>query len=525
MISGVQNEELRARLEEINARTEEIVKISEALRESEERYRSVFEQSAVGMTHVSKDGRYLKVNQKYCDLTGYNSEELVKMYVADITYPPDIAEEILLIKRLLAGEITTFSREKRYVKKDGVIVWVNLTVTSIYNNGTLDYLTGVTEDITEHKRAEEALRESEASLARAQFIAHIGNWSWDLGTNELEYSDECYRLLGYKPGEIRPVSFDFFISHIHPDDKEPFICAIRESIQGFKPFSIDFRLVRPDGNIVYMHDDGEVRYDAGGDPVRMFGTVQDITERKQAEEAVKDAKTQAELYLDLMGHDISNMHQIILGQLQLAEEIMREDGKLEGDDKEMIDRSINNLKRSAKLIDNVKKLQKLRAGEYSKEPVDLGQVLNDVVTTYSSVPDKKVVISYTPAQDHVALVNPLIKEVFNNLMDNAVKHSGDPVQIGITVDRANKNCHKYHRVAIEDNGPGIPDEKKEDVFLRLKRGQTKARGTGLGLFIVKTLVESFNGIVEVADRIAGDYTKGARFVVYLPVVEDDDNGK
>jgi signal transduction histidine kinase len=119
----------------------------------------------------------------------------------------------------------------------------------------------------------------------------------------------------------------------------------------------------------------------------------------------------------------------------------------------------------------------------------------------------------------------LIKEVFNNLLDNAIKHSDDHVRIRVSVTQANKNGRRYHRVAIEDNGPGIPDEKKEDVFHRLRRGKTKARGTGLGLYIVKTLVESFEGIVEIENKAAGDYTQGSRFLVYLPVVKEDKNGK
>jgi PAS domain S-box-containing protein len=134
----------------------------DALRESEENFRAAFEQAAVGMTHVSKDGRFLLVNQKFCDITGYAREELVKLTAKDITYHPDMAGETLLIERLLAGELATFSIEKRYVRKDNVIVWVNLTVTPIFHKGTLDYLMGITEDITERKLAEEELKSAKA---------------------------------------------------------------------------------------------------------------------------------------------------------------------------------------------------------------------------------------------------------------------------------------------------------------------------------------------------------------------------
>jgi len=101
-----------------------------------------------------------------------------------------------------------------------------------------------------------------------------------------------------------------------------------------------------------------------------------------------------------------------------------------------------------------------------------------------------------------------------------VKHSGDLVRIGIAVSMVDRNGRKYHRVSIEDNGPGIPDEKKAEVFHRFMRGQTRMSGTGLGLYIVKTLVESFGGYVKVEDRVKGDHTKGTRFVVYLPATEE-----
>ena len=117
--------------------------------------------------------------------------------------------------------------------------------------------------------------------------------------------------------------------------------------------------------------------------------------------------------------------------------------------------------------------------------------------------------------------NPLLKDVFSNLVDNAVKHSGGPLALVVNVSKVSLNGSAYYRVAIEDNGNGIPDDKKEEVFHRFKRGQTKARGTGLGLYLVKTLVEGFGGYVEIQNRVLEDYTKGTRFLVYLPVMEEE----
>ena len=461
-------------------------------------------------------GQIINVNDLATDFTGYSQEELLKMGIIKVLPGLDFGAE-----RGRGGmgpdKVIRMIRESEMLRKDGGKVPVEVSVSEKMLHGTRQYLM-IVRDITERKRAEEEVSRL-AAIVTSSNDAIIGK---SLDGTITTWNKGAEQLFGYTAAEAVGES----IGIIYPSDRLQELENILKKIG--RGEGVDhYETVRrgKDGRRIDVSITISPILDGTGAVVGASTIARDITERKRAEEELKTAKEQAELYLDLMGHDISNMHQIILARLQLAEEIIGADGKLEGDDKELIDVSISNLKRSARLIDNVKKLQKLRWGEYNRGPVDLGQVLDDVVAAYSCVPDKKVIISYTRAQGHVVSVNPLIKEVFNNLVDNAVKYSGDPVQIGISVDQVDRNGRSYHRVAIEDNGPGIPDEKKREVFHRLSRGQTKARGTGLGLYIVKTLVESFDGIVEVADRVEGDYTQGSRFLVYLPVVEGDVNGE
>jgi signal transduction histidine kinase len=110
-------------------------------------------------------------------------------------------------------------------------------------------------------------------------------------------------------------------------------------------------------------------------------------------------------------------------------------------------------------------------------------------------------------------------EIFSNLIDNAIRHSSGPINVWIRVSTVFESGREYHRIDIEDNGPGIPDQVKEQIFTRAWRGRTKAVGKGLGLFLVRRLVEDFDGRVWVEDRIIGDPTKGSRFVVLLPTAE------
>lgn len=147
----------------------------EALRESDERFRSVFEQAAVGICYSDLDGKFIRVNKRFCEITGYNAEELLQMTYREITHPDDLAISPDQGRKLLAGEIEAYSFHKRYIRKDGAIIWVNLTVSLMYEaSGDPKYEIGVIEDITERKQAEEVQAKLEEQLRQAQKLESIG---------------------------------------------------------------------------------------------------------------------------------------------------------------------------------------------------------------------------------------------------------------------------------------------------------------------------------------------------------------
>jgi PAS domain S-box-containing protein len=240
----------------------------------------------------------------------------------------------------------------------------------------------------------------------------------------------------------------------------------------------------------------------------------DIIERTQAEKLLVDSKAQAELYLDLMGHDINNMHQIALGYLELARDMHPEAGE-----SELLDKPIEVLQRSARLIRNVRKLQSLKEGVFQTQVVDVCQLLVDVQREFGTVPHKAVTLNLGGCEQCYVHANELLHDVFVNLVGNAIKHTGDHADIAVDLDIVWNDGRQYCRVMVEDDGPGIIDDFKERVFNRLPKGTDKAKGMGLGLYLVKSLVESYGGKVWVEDRVSGDHTKGARFVVTLPAME------
>jgi PAS domain S-box-containing protein len=241
----------------------------------------------------------------------------------------------------------------------------------------------------------------------------------------------------------------------------------------------------------------------------------DVTDSKRQEEELLAAKNEAELYLDLMSHDINNMDQIALGFL----EMVLDKPELSMETKELIAKPLEALESSTNLIRNVKKLQKIKANGQKLYAVDPGQVLRDVIRGFSNLPGRNVTITEALEGDSRVQANELLGDVFSNLIGNAIKHSSGHVAINVYMDTVQENGQGFCRIRIEDDGPGIPDDRKDNLFNRFQKGSARAGGKGLGLYLVKTLVETFHGTVRVEDRIPGESGKGSRFIVMLPAVE------
>src|SRR5271157_866530 len=229
----------------------------------------------------------------------------------------------------------------------------------------------------------------------------------------------------------------------------------------------------------------------------------------------EEEKNRSDFYVDVMGHDINNLNQATYGYLEL----LQADKTLTEEQRRLVDNAINPLLGSSSIIGNVRKVQEITSGKQSLEKLDINSLISQCIKEVHKPSDKKVVINYSPKEGRFVNAIPLLKDVFCNLIDNSIKYSGPEVAIDIIVDESFSEGKKFHVIFISDNGNGIPDSIKQKIFRRLQRGTTKAHGRGLGLFIVKTLVERVGGSVTVEDRVPGDYTKGSKFIVKLPVFE------
>lgn len=246
-----------------------------------------------------------------------------------------------------------------------------------------------------------------------------------------------------------------------------------------------------------------------------LGAIKDSLSGRKAAEKPDETKNQSDFYIDLLSHDINNMNQSAMGYLELAMEKVKQ-GKY---DPALFAKPMAIIKSSSELIENVRKIRKARAEGQARVAMDIGMVLIDVVSEYTIVPGRSVTINYHPVKGDIVLAGELLKDVFSNLVNNSIKHSTGPVTVDIEVATVEQQGRSFYNVTVADNGPGIPDDLKARIFDRSVRGYTRAKGKGLGLYLVKTLVESYEGCVKVEDRVSGDYTKGCKFTVGLPAAK------
>jgi signal transduction histidine kinase len=280
-----------------------------------------------------------------------------------------------------------------------------------------------------------------------------------------------------------------------------------------------------DGRVVAVAEVGNKKTDYDRSDVRQLSLLMNgvwrVILRKRAEAELREAKAQAELYIDLMGHDINNMNQVALGFLELALQEIDKGKPLGADKRSLLETPLETLLNSSRLIGNVKKLQAAKAGGLKTRKMDLGRVLEEVKGEHSKAPGREVAISVAPEAGYLVTANELLRDVFSNLVGNAIKHSPPdrPLAVDIKVLKVTEQGKDYYAVMVEDNGPGISPEKKAELFSRLDREGRKYLVSGLGLSLARTLVEDFGGRIWAEDRVAGDYTQGSRFVVMLPATE------
>lgn len=260
------------------------------LRTLEERLRVLVERSPA-ITHVSRPDRTsstIYISPQVERILGYAPAEWEaddELWVK-LLHPED-SETVLAANERLITRGEPMALDYRMVARDGRVVWIHEETEVIRDEaGAPLFCQGLMLDITQRKVAEEAVRESERRLAEAQRIAHLGSWEWDVYRNDIAWSEEVYRIFGLSP-DRGPLSYEGFLGTVHPEDREVVDAAVRAALEEGSAYAVDHRIVRPDGSQRVVHEQGVVERDGQGRPVRMAGTVLDITERRRMEQELE----------------------------------------------------------------------------------------------------------------------------------------------------------------------------------------------------------------------------------------------
>lgn len=491
----------------------------EAMRRSEERFRKVFEEGPLGMQLIGLDYRFSKVNSTFSRLVGYTEEELQALTPFDITHPDDIGKDKELASGLLEERLPHFSIEKRYIRKDGRPVWVSLTASIMLSDDgkPLSFL-GMVEDITDRKRAEEALRTSEERLRKSEEIAGLGSWELDVAENILTWSDEVYRIFGLQPREFG-ATYEAFLEAVHPDDREAVDKAYSGSLEeGRDSYEIEHRVVRKStGEIRYVHEKCEHYRDETGRIVRSVGMVHDITERKLAEQErerllqeVQRSNKELEQFAYVASHDLQEPLRTVENYLQLLERKYK--GRLDDKADKYIHFAVDAVQRMWKLIEGLLAYSRIsRKGEEFK-PVDLNDVFSTALSNLSvSIRESHAEIS----KDELPVVPgdaTQLVQLFQNLLGNAIKYRkpdrGPRVRVSV------KKAGIEHLFSVQDNGIGIDPKDHDKVFQIFRRlhSRTEYPGTGIGLALCKRVVERHHGHIWV-ESVPGE---GSTFFFTLP---------
>jgi PAS domain S-box-containing protein len=254
-------------------------------RASMERFHAYFDHSIVGLAITSLEKGWIEVNDALCATLGYARDELTRMTWTELTYPEDLATDLAQFNRMLAGEIDSYAMDKRFIHKDGHLVYTRLAVSHVRKpDGSQDYVVAMVEDISERKQSEFALENSEKQLRFVLEGSELGFWDWDITAGKVDRNEQWALMLGYTHDEIRNTTRQW-TDFIYPDDRERAWDSINAVIEGRSNMHrLEYRMLHKDGSIRWILDQARMmQRDTDGNPVRMCGTHTDITARKRNE--------------------------------------------------------------------------------------------------------------------------------------------------------------------------------------------------------------------------------------------------
>jgi PAS domain S-box-containing protein len=486
----------------------------EALRESEQKFRATFDLAAAGITHVAPDGKWIEVNHRMCEIMGYSREELLRKSFPELTHPEDLDTDLELHQRLLAGEVPAYSLEKRYRRRDGSMVWANLTVSLVRApSGAPSYFISVVEDITEKKRAEAEqaatqrhYRELFDNVAIALLRTTPGPEGGFIDANpamvEMLEADNREQLMALHPSEI----------YYDPSQRRIVTDAI--IAKGFiKGEEVRFKTLK--GRPIWCRITAVKKTDANGQ-VYFDNSMEDITDKKLMEAQLKKtledlerSNRELEQFAYVASHDLQEPLRMVGSFVQLLQK--RYQGKLDSDADEFIQYAVDGANRMKTMIQDL--LTFSRVGTRGKPPenLDVNVVLGEALANLRTAIEESHAVITNEALPEIRGDESQMVMLLQNLIGNAIKFRGDgPPRVHVSAHREDDQWV----FAVRDTGIGIEPQFADRIFVIFQRlhGREEYQGTGIGLAICKKIVERHGGKIWVESK----FGEGSTFYFSLP---------
>ena len=465
------------------------------------------------------EGRLRDWNRALELVTGYSHAELEGLQVLELFVEADRPVISGAIAAKAQGEQSDV--EGRLRTKGGQVRlyhWIGRPLLD--ERGGLRGATGIGREITAQREAEERLKRSEAMLAEAQRLAHLGGWEWQVSQNILRWSDEVYRIFGLEPESFTP-SWALLIERVFPDDRERVNREVDKAIQARSPIEIEYRIMRPDGSIRVILGRGHVIAEDGDADLRLLGTIQDITEIKALDqqirlqyEELKELDRLKGAFVNSVTHELRTPLTSIMGYAEFLEDEIG--GPLTAQQHQFVTELQRGAKRLEGLLNDLLDFARLEAGTFKLtiREADVKEKIREALESLRpQAIEAKVhlVAEFSPEPLPIVADHERLGQVLINLIGNAIKFTPPGGTIKV------RACREGDQVRCEviDTGIGIAPKDLPKLFRRftqLDPGIRSGSGAGLGLSISKSIVDAHGGRIGVES----DLGKGSTFWFVLP---------
>lgn len=469
---------------------------------------AVFENAPVGMALIGPDGRWLRVNSKLCEITGYSEEELLERDIGAIAHPEDVTSLQEHFHGLVRGDYRSCTTENRYIRKDGSVVPVRKSTSLVGNgDGAADYLVAIIDDITQRKLAEADLAFQKYALDQSAIVAIT-----DIRGTITYVNEKFCDISGYSREELVGQNHRIINSGLH---SRGFFRDMYLAISSGNVWRGEIRNRRKDGSFYWVDTTIVPALDAHGRPERYVAIRSDITERKHIEEQMRQSDARKDEFLAILSHELRNP----LAAIRTAASVLRRDENAEARTQmvTVIERQSQQLTR---LVDDLLDISRITCGKIGlrTERIDLASLLAEAIESLPDACGSDLDLTLTTPKHPVYVVgDPLrILQVVGNLLSNACKFTSAGGSVSISLAVADGHAD----VKVRDTGIGLaPDEllRVFEIFAQVDPQVRKTGGLGIGLALVKGITELHGGSVHAHSEGEGT---GSEFMIRLPLASD-----